>query len=600
MVAKVCARALQVFIGEDAQDWSAHYESLTIGDNALDESGLIKITGELVIRDAVSVPESVDPRENPSRWRPGVPVRFKVRNDANSAWIDPRFAYCTVLAESDPKKPLTLQVGCTLAWKDTANFDGDESAVLYGNAENCDLVAARLLQASGIDAGDISLSTWPYALAYPVGKEGNRSFLSQAGQLAWSNDGRLVYQNASGTITQKTLDFTPAVAIVTVAKGANDPISWEPLRDPQAPAETTKVAAVGYELEDLDYSDPIIDEETDDLSNYAPTLSGRGVVSRITATITVDAGDPGASPDPIPPTHHTNIETRQLEAIIFQVPTIPGQLLLFEESDVEKTYESGLTDPSKAKLVNVVETLQRREKAMVPDGVFSNMRTIFEKTINITYDTDESILSIAEVTEEAEIIYDPDSENPWIMRVTNSLTTSWEKIGSNRWIKVEESAIAKIAEDSNADKYAQNIWALKKRSRRYPASRNNAPPSVDFFDAEYSEEEIHYSGTATHAHRGGPTGRTKEQLFVLPYGFSDSQCSGMATKYRDLMIGRNLGEGGPLELSDALLQSPPLPEIHVVEDGTTYKYLADSLSFEFTQGSAKAYCAGIWIAGGYS
>jgi len=600
VVANVCARALQVFIGTDSQDWSAHYDSLTIGYDSLSDSGLIKITGELVISNSTSVPESIDPRVNAQRWRPGVPVRLKVRNDADSGWIDPSFAYCFILAEPDPSKPLTLQIGCKLAVADSLELADEQSGVNYGNPESCNLIASRLLEASEIGAGDISLSTWPYSIAYPFGKEGGGSFAAQAGLLAWSNDGRLLYQDTSGQITQKALSFTASTAVSTVTKGSNDPIGWEPLRDPQNPAELTKVAAVGFEIDGLSYGDPIVDEEIDNFSNYAPSLSGTGVVSRITTTETVDGGDPDNTPSPIPPTYHVNVETRQLEAIIFQAPTVPGQLLLYEESDTEKSFEAGLADPTKAKLVSIVETLKRREKAMVPDGVFSNMRTIFEKTTTIEHANDESIVSLSEVTKEAEIIHDPDSDNPWTLRVTKSLTTTWEKVGSDRWIKVEKSGIAKIAEDSNADKFSQNIWALKKRTKRYPASRKNAAPSVDFFDAEFTQEEIHYEGTASYVHRGGSTGRNRQRLFVLPFGFSNTQCQGMAAIYRDLMIGRSLGEGGPLMLSDALLQSPPLPEIHVSEGNITYKYLADSLSFEFTQTTANAFCAGIWIEGGYN
>lgn len=601
-IANLTSRKLRVLIGTDQQDWSNHYLDLTIGYESLAESGMVKIEGELTILPTINAPESLSPRVNPGRWRPGVPVRFQARNDADTGWIDPSFARCILLEEPDTPRagePLVLRVGCKLAWADSRELDDEQSGIVYGTAEACHVLASRLLQASEIASGDISLSGWPYSIAYPFGKEGGGSFAAQGGALAWANDGRLLYQQPSGVITQKVLNLAPSSAVAIVTLGQNDPINWEPFRDPQRPAEVTKVSAVGYEIDDLTYG-PIVDEVTDDLSNYAPSLSGTGIVSRVTTTETVDLGDPNALPNPIPPTHTIEVETRQLEAIIFQAPTVPGQLLLFEESKTIKTYQAGLTDPSKAKLLTVVETLKRREKAMDPNGVFSNMRTVFEKTTAYTYGSDEQIARILETTREAEFIHDQQSGNPWNLRVSNVLDTAWGKVGSNRWTKLEKTEIARVAENANVDKNKQNIWARKRRAKRYTSNRNATPPATEFFDAAYAETENHYSGQATYTHRGGSTGRNIERLFTLEFGFSDAQCAGMAAKYRDLMIGRNLGFAGPIALSDALLTAPPLPEIHVIDGVITFKYLADALSFEFKVDRAVAHCAGIWIAGGYS
>jgi hypothetical protein len=597
MPASTTARALRVFVGADLQDWSAHYASLEIGYDSLDEAGLIKITGTLTILNTLTVPESIDPRVNASRWRPGQPVYIQVRNDADS-WLDPSFARMIVIEEPDPpgKGPLVLELGCKLAWADLLEFDDEQSGVVFGTAEACDLIASRLLQASEVGSGDISLSTWPYSIAYPFGKQGG-SFAAQAGGLAWSNDGRFLHQKPDGDVTEKVLSLTPASAVQTITFGTND-LDWQPLKDPQSPAETTKVAAVGFELSTLDNPEVIVDSVTEDLNNYAPTLSGMGEVHRTTTTESFDEGDP-VGPPIVAPTKTTNIQIRELEVSIFQDVSIPGQLLLYQERTRTKTYESGSSDPTKAKLVTELEVLEQREKSIVPDGIFSNMRDIYRKETTITYGADESIASIVVEEKYAEIMLDPDSANPWTLKTTRKETTTWEQVVPGRWRKVERVQTARIADDSSADKYSSNIWSLKTRTRTYRPSKNNAPPSTEFFDAGTSQAEVHYEGTASYIHRGGSTGRNRQRLFTLPFGFSDAQCAGMAAKVRDLMLGRHLGAEGRLVINDALLTAAPLPEIHVVEGATTYKYLADALSFEFTQQSSSAHCLGIWIAGGY-
>ena len=75
----------------------------------------------------------------------------------------------------------------------------------------------------------------------------------------------------------------------------------------------------------------------------------------------------------------------------------------------------------------------------------------------------------------------------------------------------------------------------------------------------------------------------------------------MAALHRGLLVGRYLGDEIELAINDALLTTPPLPEIRVNDRGLDYRYLGDSLAMEFTRNRATAHCAGIWIAGdGYT
>ncbi|NEQ55187.1 MAG: hypothetical protein F6K11_34545, partial [Leptolyngbya sp. SIO3F4] len=142
-------------------------------------------------------------------------------------------------------------------------------------------------------------------------------------------------------------------------------------------------------------------------------------------------------------------------------------------------------------------------------------------------------------------------------------------------------------------------WAFQVSSSEKTASSENKPPAVEFYDGGTNAAEVHYEGEAYFTPRGGTSGRNRERLYTLEFGFSNLQMVTMSALHRGLLIGRHLGDEIELEINDALLTTPPLPEIHAVDGPDTYKYLGDALSMEFTNTQATAHCVGIWMDGGY-
>lgn len=592
MVANARARAIQVFIGADLQDWSDAAVSLATGYESLpDTGGMVKVTATLVLANIVGAPESISPRANPIRWKPGQDVYIRVRNDANDAWIDTLFSRLKIIRE--PAEPLrdeqqiSLDLGCKLRWADLFELDDDGSGVVFGTPETCDLIASRLLQASEVDAGDISLSTWPYSLAYPFGKDTN-SFAEQAGQLAWSNNGRILYQNVAGDVTQRVLSFASGTPVATVTLGDDD-IVWQPLQDPQQPPETTKAAGSGYEQTQQTTPVVTVDSTTGNFGDYTPGGAGTGIVSRRTTTNSYVIGNATTNS-----TKTTRVETDELEVTIFQNPGIPTQLVEFEEYLTVETYEQN-ADPSKAKLLNIVETLERREKAIIPDGVFANMREIYRKTTTFTYGANEAAATVSVVEREAEIIHDEASASPWTLQTTNASLNTYTEVAPGIYQLKEVTQTARIVENSNVDKADANIWALTTRTQNHPAGRDNAPPATQFFDLAITEQEYHYEGTASYVHPGGSTGRNRQRLYTIPFGFSNAQMATLAALHRDLLKGRHYGDEIELTISDDLLVAPPLAQIDVVDGATTYEYLADALKFSFEPNQATAHCVGIRI-----
>lgn len=610
MAANYTPRQLEILIGSDNQDWSAHYAQLSIGYQSLQETtgqGLIKITGELTINSGWSTPESVNPRFNASRWRPGQPVTIRARNDSNTGWIDPVFKYLLITAEPDPPSltggQLVVELGCKLAWADLFEFEDDQSGVTFGVAENCSAIASRLLQASEVAASEISLTAWPYSIDCPFGKDTQaiqnaQSFAAKAGELAWSNDARLLYQNPTGQIVDMQLNFTVGTPAASVAVGANDG-QWEPVGESQQPTEVTRCAGKGF-ITQINYDpSPPPDETIGDLSDVVPGAPGNGIIQRTTYSNSVNGGDPGGSPAAPP----TKVSTRQLEqrqAAVFQNPSAQLQLIVSETETETETYEGGLADATQARLLTTVTRLEVREGSRDPSGVQLQSRDVYRRTVTNTYDANDVVALLTDIEEEAEIVHDPDSQNKWTLRPVRSYSAEMLEISPGVYSKKELFGEARIIYDSAVDKSQQNIWAFRYRSQHTKAADSPSPPPTVRFDNGLSKVEKHYSGEADYTHRGGATGRTRNRSVEVPFGFSDTQMTTMAEKCRDLFVGRWLGDAIQLELTDALLTLPPLPQVSVLHNSSTFVYLADSLSFEFTERQASAACSGIWISGGYA
>lgn len=598
MAANLASRRIQLTIG--GMDWSAHLSSMTAGYSSLSidgAAGIITVSGQITINKNWNNPESLSPRLNPTRWRPGQIISALCRNAADDAWISGWFSQLIILEE--PPEPgssgqLTLSVGCKLTWADLYQLDDDRSGIELGNAENCSTVAARLLEASEVAPANISLNTWPYANDRPFGKVG-RSFASQAGELAWSNDGRALYQDVSGVVTDKQVLTLPTVAIATVTLGTDDRL-WQPLADPQQPTEVTKCAGIGYVLTADSTPDVVTDEVTADLGDYIPGAVGTGIVHRTTTTRSFSTGDAMTASTK---TVRTLVE--ELPATIFQYPASVSpatSVLTFTDTTEVSTYEIVADPVGRAKLETVVTTKLQRGMSIDPSDVLSNIRTVERTTKDFSY-VDEVASTVSTVLEKAEILLDETSNNPWNVRQVESEVNTWVSKGGGVYERKEVRSIARVATSSTIDKTRQNIWAPQVTSRTYTATLSNSPPSTDLYDAAIAEDEKHYIGTATYTHRGGATGRTRERLFTIPFGFSDTQMETMAVLCRDILVGRHLGDEIELVLTDALLTTPPLPEIHVLDDGTTYKYLGDALSVEFLADRMTGHCVGIWLDGGY-
>ena len=597
-LANLSSRRLRLLIGTDSQDWSLSLGAATLGYDAVDESGLIRISGEIDLQPNAANPESLDPSENPARWRPGQPIRLQIERNTGT-FVEHPCGYLFLLRE--PQVPrqgagITLDVGCWLTWMDQEGVDGDQSGVTFGTSTNTAAVAQALLEADDVPAANISLGSWPYSIAVPIAKDGG-SYTGLAGELAFSNDFRYLYVDKAGVVRSRQLTFATGTPVAAITLGENDS-DYEPLSNQNAPAEKYKASGVGREISPLANNQVEANDETFDLSTVQP--GGSGTATTTTTTTESYVFNP---PTAVSRTFQTEVRTVPEKAGFEDASGIIGNPTAVQRTEV-RTY-----DPSSApyRLTQITDTIEK------PQGVINRqetnqrtqLRDVTETIITFSYGADDTISQIVERQDDLEILHDESSSNPYNPQTVRRTTQKWVPRGNGEFKYNRSENIAAIVANSGTDTTSINPWALTIRSPNTPGvgrQGENAPPATEYWEGPFIESEQHHSGEATFTHPGGSSGRTRTVPVDVPFGFSDSQCQTIAEKKRDLAVGEYRGYLIKLPITDALIDTDfPLFQVDVVlPTGQTRRYLANGVSWEHTQDEAAVLCQGIWIDGGYA
>jgi hypothetical protein len=596
--ANLTDRYRKVFIGSDAQDWSLSCGDLRLNDSPVDERGLILVSAQLDIQSDAENPESLSPRDNPTRWARGVPVLIQVRNAADDDWITPRWGNLYLLEEPDiplPGQGITLQLGCLLSLRNRYEDDGDRSGVTLGTSQNCAAVASTLLQAQDIDSSDISLSGWPYSIAFPIGKTSGGSFVNQAGELAYSNDYRYLYTNASGVIVAGTLGFSISDSpTATVTLGTND-IEYSPERVEDPPSATTKAVGRGKAVESGTTTLPPT-EVTGSKSDYSTstvTCAGTGVIYRSTPSITITIPGDGSSDI----TYSTTTTNEAPRSAVFLDSEWSGGLpcsLISYECITETRYFEQVGGVG-GKLKQIIKDVEKRRFTIDADDRTNalNWETVEREIRSYTYTVSDVIQKITDTTSKAEFTFEPDSNTPYNLRGLRQDITEWTQQGDSTWRKSETSVLPKAftnASPEGASPYSQQV----RGNTSVTSSGDNQPPKTEYWDGSQISTEQFYEGTFSANH--GFLVSDKRPPFEIPYGFSDGQMNVMAEKHMRLITGRYRADYIELEISDDLLIAPPLFQVDVVDtDGDTKHYLADGASWVLSSKGARCGVVGVLL-----
>lgn len=592
------ARKLRVRIGADLQDWSAAAVSFTADEAGLSEDGLKPIEGQLILADIKDAPESIDPYDNPARWHPGTPVLIEVANDSG-AWVVPRYGRLFILEEPDypePGQPLTIQVGCKLAWHNTFEFDDDQTGVTVGTATNSATVAQNLLEANEILIADISLGTWPYSLTLPEGKGPSGSFVQQAGGLAYSNDWRYLWQRADGVITASALDLSIGSPLVTITLGVND-VAYSRVKVEGTPPNSLKVAGVARVASAGTNPSVEVNEVEGDLAPFsegAVTCVGIGVIARSTTTVSW-SGDSLTGW-----THVTQTVEEGIRSAVAYTPSANGgspcTLTEWRRTTVTRQYG---TD---RRLIDVTTLEEQRaftlNQTLLNRGFFNWYTT--RETVETYYPDVNEILERLEVVEQAALVTLDSSysgapntaTDPARLITVDDRTFRWTQLGTNTWRKTESFVTSKALTNTapGADPTATVGRTLSTTSN----SGQTQPPQVEFWDDGINESETEYQYTLTYT--PVVTGRVRKDLKILPFGFSEAQCQTMAEHHIRLAIGRNRAAVIEFPFSNTLLSAPPMfPCDVVLPSGEIRHYRIDGINWEHTPDQAKLAGTGILV-----
>lgn len=577
--------------------------SVELRRSSLGEDGIIEITGTVSIQYSTNPPESLNPQDNPTRWRLGQTVTINIANSSSFLVAHP---LGTLFILEQPERPapgqgIQIEVGGRLSYWNYEQLDGDESGVSLGTLENCATVATRLLEAAAIPSGNIALGTWAYSLNYPVGKKGG-GFTAQAGELAYSNstiDGiRYLYQSASGNVVSGLTGTDLGTALVTVNVGSDDG-RYEPIRAGQAPSETVKAAGVGN-IVTARTTTIETTESTGDRSDYetgSASCPGNGVIQRATVRQSFNVPVDGSSD--ITFTTKSTLSAPRSAVYLdseWSGGRSPCGLVQWKRVTNVRTFEQ--VGGVGGKLIREKETTEQRAFSLSRDR--SNTlawRDAKIVTTDYSYDNTDLIVERLTTEEVAEATVDDLTTDPFRVQVGRINKNVWAETGREEFKLTETEEVARIINDSSAEEFGANPWARQATvTTRTSASGNTQPPRTEYWNSAVAQREVHYEGTASYVQPGGASGRAIETFFTVPYGFSDDQCQAISLLQSKLQIGRYWAYVIELPITDALLAAPPLFRVDVVEaNGDTRHFLADGDVWSHTLTKASVVCTGIWI-----
>jgi hypothetical protein len=586
----VRSRNLQVFVGADLQDWSEAVGVFSPARSAVGEDGYLDITADLEILPIPNPPEPIDPYVNPARWHPGTPVLVQVRNDAGS-FVDHPQGRLFILEEPEFPEPgagITLSLGCRIAWHNTFEFDDDQTGVVVGTPENCSAIAQRLLEANEIPSGNISLGVWPYSLAIPQGKGQAGSFLQQAGDLAYSNDFRYLYQNTAGNIVDAALDMGIGSPVVTVTLGINDQ-AYQPAKVEGVPPEQIKAAGTGTAVTEGENPSIEVAEVIGDLSPFAEgivTCSGISVISRSVSRVFWSTTGTTLNFR----TRTTLYAPRSAVAVKPNIIDFPCDLIDWKITTVHKRFDLA----NDGRLIDITTTEQQRRftvtEKVTPRLPFEDTRVTVEVP---TYSGREVVDTITVTEHQARAFIDPDSDDPLTLIDSREVETRWRQKSGTTWQKIETERIPRAFTNSTPE--GDPAATVGRATTTTSSTGQNQPPRAEFWDGGLIEEDIEYQGTIEYS-PAVATGRNRKELYTVPYGFSDGQCETIAALQLRLKAGRHRAATLEFPVSDALLSAPPLFPCDVVfPDGEVRHYRVDSLAWEHDQVSARAIGVGILV-----
>lgn len=588
----VAGRQNSTIIG--GQNWSDFIVEFAPIRGALEEDGILSVTGTMTIAKHPDNPSSIDPLLNAALWKRSQSVRLQVANDAGTL-IDHPFGYLFILKVpilSTDGQLLTVEVGDYLALANKREVPGDNSGVTLGTAVDFSVICQNYLESAGIPTANINLgSAWGYDKAISIPKD-NFNALAMAGKIAYASDFRVLYQDSAGVVRVHQVTVTPGTPSLSF-NASVIPAEWlEPEFQPATAPELVKVEAVGETVTAV--TTPITDTQSStDLeiftsSSYVFSSFGEYIFGNLTITISnVDAR------------REEQRREKQPESVVFGNSS---SIKVVTDDTIDRYfYEDIGTGSGPYRLKAKISVSE--QAAGIIDGdenaIPETYRIVFE---GWEFDSDGVITSHNVTTYARQKEYAPDDTFGLQWRIIKSFDEDWQEQTTNSY---KYQAVTKVAAVTQSQSFNalndSNKWALRTTAFEGKPAReqgDNTPPAPDLWEGPYNITEQNYSGQATYTPPGGASSITATEVIEITegLGISDAVCASMAAKWAQIYGGKEYAMALTLPVNDALLAiDSPLFQVTYTVDGRVRTYLVDAQAYSHTFDESICEALGILI-----
>lgn len=572
MSANATACKLRVLVGPSELDFSENIVSFVCGFDKRDRSGLLKISGNLVLGVTYNTSSLMNPRLNTSidgvipqaLWSRGQRIKVEC-TDSTGAWVTHPVGYLYILREpncpsiDNPK--LTLQVGCILSLRDFAEPNDDKSGISTGvSTTRTDLIAS-LLSAAGVSNWSGTVSSYP--INYPISKL-QGSYVQQAGEVAFAAL-RALKQARTGIIQAIDLAIDANESPLVVAAIGRDEIEYTPSEGAETPVEELTCCSTTYDV-------------TDTWGVVAVCEYGKvpGSTKVIRITCTEDGQDENGIyhkvtvQEPLGlllPNDYPGVETMALSSETIDreyYEAKEGGKLLYTDRQVIQLFAvavrefwNGLSDAQKASYFALTHSQAERTITTFQYSDKELLKERFSRTTNML----------------GAVLPDIDPlETPVSNRVpASSSYERYEEVTPGQWRYVSSSAEPlidafpdAISDDATTSEKIQLVTVDYTPS--ISNSGQNQPPAAERRPERYAKTEKPIEGKCQIGTYPGSNQQERSRTIEVPYCVSQEQLEQIARVEAARLLGARQGQRVKLPFLDEFIYSDePLPIIHCRE-----------------------------------
>lgn len=544
--------------GSNPLDISSLVESFVVGDSSLDQSGLIKTTGTLVLKakSLADIGESLSPRTNRKRWAKGNRLIIDIPNAAGTLIRHPRgrlriLKKPRVPTRSNPK--LEIQVGCALSLLDYRSPPDDASGIPLGSPTNRDTIINSLASRAGCPALIDAVPGWP--IDYPIFQLGG-GWVEQMGHLAFAA-GHILWIDNQERLRAKKIPLKAATADFTLFPGA-DYAYYDVLEADETPPDKIVCTAIAKSIT------PVTDPQTEWYVNRNPTEAGR-----------VDFNGFGTSDRTV------SKRVKQEKGEVFP-EQYPGSTSLITRT---RTVDTDSFDAASKLLKSRTSLLYEPIGCTQPNAYPGNTDLdLARKTVvGYTYEDEVTIRERTLIYEQQGVV-NPANAN---LLTRRSLTLS--RIEVRRW-RESNGGWLLLSESINRKRGAPSSGGVS-----FSGNGNNQPPAPERMEEPSSEEETTLTAERRFPTQPGANYEERSRDFEVPTAISEEQLSYCAEVIGTILHGRDAGIEFESAVSDDWLTDyEPLRIVDAVdEDGVKSRYIADAVAFNLESAKFNVAAAGI-------